>query len=199
MKIDTNAQDAAAERMSALMLAKLATLPPVMALAIEYQTAQALPAIYFAHEDVDYCMARLRKYASTEKRKSSEQLYAGYPEHDAVTSRLKDQLGLIANPGNWKNPADPVFHREADGVLDPVIAAWAIPVFQAYVESLASTDGALSSYLSQHIRDTFWMALDKARRCPGNVVWPALSFVHNFDDESDELLQLMTLRAPIRH
>jgi hypothetical protein len=195
------AQHAAASRMAQMIVAHLQSIPPVMAVAIEYQLAQSEPAIYLAYEDVDHRMRELREYASTEKRAASEARYGRNPEHEAVTGRLKEQIGLILNTGYWAHPADVAFHvRDGEtNAYDPVIATWAYPAFQSYVDSLTGDDPARSSLLAQHIRDTFWMAIDEARRTSTNIVWPAFSFVHNSDDESDELLQVITLRAPVRH
>jgi hypothetical protein len=128
MACNPDRQRAAAMRMAEMIVERLATMPPVMAVVIEHQAAKSQTA-YLALGDVGNSMRRLRERAATHKR---------------------------------------------------------------------GEDAAHAAQLAQDIQGTFCMAIDEARGNPANFVWPAFSFVHSFDDESDELLQVIALQAPVR-
>jgi hypothetical protein len=190
---------AAGRALGELLAEAVQRLPPLLAIAISYETAQTDPAVYLAYETVDHCMARLKTSLSNSAVSAFEQRMArfvGDDEHFAVADRLGDRIGSIFNTGNWLNPADPVLLDR-----DPVIDAWARRAFGAILESLtdpAETVAARHQAASNHLRGTLWHAIDHARQtCPLGS-WPAISFVQSFDDNSDELLLTIALRRNVR-
>jgi hypothetical protein len=189
----------AGRALGGLLVEAVQRLPPLLALAISYETAQTDPAVYLAYETVDHCMARLRTSLSHSAVNAFEQRMArfvGDDEHFALNDRMGDRIGSIFNTGNWLNPADPVLLDR-----DPLIDAWAHRAFGAILDSLsgpAETVEARHQAASSDLRGTLWHAIDHARQiCPPGA-WPAISFVQSFDDNSDELLLTIALRSSLR-
>jgi hypothetical protein len=172
--------------------------PPLLAIAISYETAQSAPALYLAYETAEHCMERLRKNATNAAAADMEAFasrHTGDDEHFAVSDRLGRKIGDIFNTGNWVNPADPV-------LLDrnPIIDAWAARAFQAILDAIegpADTVEARHTAASADLRGTLWFAIDHARQ-HATGRWPPISFVQSFDDASDELITVMAKRASVR-
>jgi hypothetical protein len=181
-----------------LIVQEVARHPPLLAVAISYETAQERPAMYLAYETAEHCMERLRGSLSNENVAAFEARtgrYTGDDEHFALQDRLRDRIGAIFNTGNWINPADPV-------LLDrnPVIDAWANRAFQAILDAIRGpeeTVEARHAEASADLRGTMWFAIDYARQ-HATGRWPPISFVQSFDDSSDELITVMATRASVR-
>jgi hypothetical protein len=172
--------------------------PPLLAVAISYETAQERPALYLAYETAEHCMKRLRADLTNEKVAAFEARtgkYTGDDEHFALQDRLRDRIGTIFNTGEWVNPADPV-------LLDrnPIIDAWANRAFQAILDAIRGPEETIKASFaaaSADLSGTLWFAIDYARQ-HATGRWPPISFVHSFDDYSDELITVMATRASVR-
>jgi hypothetical protein len=181
-----------------IIVQEVARHPPLLAVAISYETAQERPAMYLAYETAEQCMERLSDALSNEKVAAFEALtgrHTGDDEHFALQDRLRDRIGPIFNTGNWINPADPV-------LLDrnPIIDAWANRAFQAILDAIhgpEETVEARHAEASADLRGTMWFAIDYARQ-HATGRWPPISFVQSFDDSSDELITVMATRASVR-
>ena len=189
-------------RMAAIINATLEKFPPRLAVALWYQTGQSQPDVLLCHESLENCMngllketgpaavttrierlARTRDQAVTENRPDWLQLEI-----------LRAQLGPIFDPGNWSNPADPVF---LDVVDEPAIHAWATAAFGAIEarRALPEAEQTAAFYAAdQHIRSTLWAALDEARRTVKGQ-WPPVSFVISCDEAMDGVLTRIVERA----
>jgi hypothetical protein len=110
-----------------IIVREVSRLPPLLAVAISYETAQTGLAMYLAYETAEHCMARLRANATTAVAIELEgrlSRYTGEDEHFASSDRLGRKIGEIFNTGHWINPASPVL-LDIDNP-DPVIEAWEI-------------------------------------------------------------------------
>jgi hypothetical protein len=56
-----------ARALGTLLVDEIARLPELLAVAISYETAQATPALYLAHETLAHCMQGLRTELSNDK------------------------------------------------------------------------------------------------------------------------------------
>jgi hypothetical protein len=174
-------------------------LSPLLAVAINYETAQQQPAIYLAYETADHCMERLRKSLSNKAVSEFEGRvgkYTGEEEHFALQNRLRDRIGDIFNTGEWINPADPVLLDR-----DPIIDGWANRAFSAILEAIRVEDQEtrvrLLTEALDHLRGTLWFAIDYARQ-HATGKWPPISFVQDFDDSSADLITVMATRKPAK-
>jgi hypothetical protein len=163
-------------------------LPPLLAVAISYETAQTHPAMYLAYETAEHCMERLKSRCTNAAAAESEAFasrHTGLDEHFAISDRLGRRIGDVFNTGNWINPAHPV-------LLDrnPIVDAWANRAFQAILDAIRGpeeTVEARHAEASADLRGTMWFAIDYARQHAAGR-WPPISFVQSFDDNSDELI-----------
>jgi hypothetical protein len=183
-----------------IILREVHRLPPLLAVAISYETAQTRPAMYLAYETVEHCMGRLRADATNAEAAKSEAFAArhtGPDEHHAIRDRLGHKIGDIFNTGNWINPASPVL-LDSDKP-DPVIEAWANRAFEAILLAIRGpeeTIEAASAAAEAELRDTFWFAIDYARQHATNK-WPPISFVQSVDDYSADLITTITTRKHV--
>jgi hypothetical protein len=184
-----------------IILREVARLPPLFAVAINYETAQTHPAMYLAYETAEHSMARLKAGSTNAAAKEFEarvSRYTGDDEHFAIDDRLGSKIGDIFNTGNWINPASPVL-LDTD-TPNPIIEAWATRAFAAILLAVQGPDETIEAAhaaAAAEIRDTFWFAIDYARQ-HATAKWPPISFVQSFDDHSDELILTIATRKPLR-
>jgi hypothetical protein len=192
--------DAAGRAIGEIILREVAALPPLLAVAIVYETAQNDPAFYLAYETAEHCLERLRSAstnADAAKREAFVSRNTGADEHFAIDDRLGDKIGDIFNTGNWINPAHPVLLDPEKP--DPLIEAWAKQAFEAILLSLRAPEDqveAAHEAASAEIRGTFWHAIDYARQ-HATGRWPPVSFVQSVDDYSKDLITTITTRNHI--
>jgi hypothetical protein len=175
-------------------------LPPLLALAISYETAQTQPAMYLAYETAEHCMQRLRAKSTNAEAAKWETFaarHSGQDEHFAITDRLGHKIGDIFNTGNWINPASPVLL--SIDKPDPIIEAWANRAFEAILLAIRGPNEAIAAAhaaAESEIRDTFWFAIDYARQ-HATGRWPPISFVQSFDDYSADLITTIATRTHV--
>jgi hypothetical protein len=183
-----------------IIVREVARLPPLLAVAIGYETAQAGPAMYLAYETAEHCMKRLRASATNAAAAELEARlvrYTGTDEHFAITDRLGSKIGDIFNTGNWINPASPVL-IDIDKP-DPIIEAWANRAFEAILIAIRGPEEmikAAHAAAAAEINDTFWFAIDYARQHASGK-WPPISFVQSFDDNSADLITTIATRTHV--
>jgi hypothetical protein len=183
-----------------IIVREVASLPPLLAVAIGYETAQTGPAMYLAYETADHCLKRLRANATNAAATELEarmSRFTGADEHFAITDRLGRKIGDIFNTGNWINPASPVL-LDIDKP-DPIIEAWANRAFEAILIAIRGPEEmikAAHAAAEAEIRGTFWFAIDYARQ-HASVPWPPISFVQSFDDHSGDLITVMATRTHV--
>jgi hypothetical protein len=192
--------EAAGRALGDIIVREVARLPPLLAVAIGYETAQSAPAMYLAYETAEHCMARLKagatNAAATELGARLSR-YTGTDEHFAIADRLGRKIGDIFNTGHWINPASPVL-LDIDKP-DPIIEAWANPAFEAILIAIRGpeeTKESAHAAAAAELRDTFWFAIDYARQ-HATVPWPPISFVQSFDDYSADLITTITTRRHV--
>jgi hypothetical protein len=56
--------DVAGRAIGDIIVREVAKLPPLLAIAIGYETAQSGPAMYLAYETAEHCMQRLKASAT---------------------------------------------------------------------------------------------------------------------------------------
>jgi hypothetical protein len=183
-----------------IIVREVSRLPPLLAVAISYETAQTGPAMYLAYETAEHCVARLRANATNAAAAELEarlSRFTGADEHFAISDRLGRKIGDIFNTGHWINPASPVL-LDTDNP-DPIIEAWAGRAFEAILTAIRGpeeTMEAAHAAAAAEIRGTFWFAIDYARQ-HATVPWPPISFVQSFDDSSADLITIMTTRTHV--
>jgi hypothetical protein len=183
-----------------IIVREVSRLPPLLAVAISYETAQTGPAMYLAYETAEHCMARLRANATTAVAIELEgrlSRYNGEDEHFASSDRLGRKIGDIFNTGHWINPASPVLLDI--NKPDPVIEAWANRAFEAILIAIRGPEATMEAAhaaAAAEIRGTFWFAIDYARQ-HASVPWPPISFVQSFDDNSADLITTIATRKHI--
>jgi hypothetical protein len=183
-----------------IIVREVARLPPLLAVAISYETAQTGPAMYLAYETAEHCMKRLKAYATNAAATELEarlSRYTGADEHFAITDRLGSKIGDIFNTGNWINPASPVL-LDIDKP-DLIIEAWANRAFEAILIAIRGPEEmikAAHAAAAAEINDTFWFAIDYARQHASGK-WPPISFVQSFDDHSADLITTITTRTHV--
>jgi hypothetical protein len=194
--IDENAGRAIGD----IIVREVARLPPLLAVAISYETAQTGPAMYLAYETAEHCIKRLRANATNAAATDLEarlSQFTGADEHFAITDRLGRKIGDIFNTGNWISPASPVL-LDIDKP-DPIIEAWANRAFEAILIAIRAPEemiNAAHAAAEAEIRGTFWFAIDYARQ-HASVPWPPISFVQSFDDNSADLITTITTRTHV--
>jgi hypothetical protein len=176
------------KRLASLVVQTIQQEPPLLAVAIFFETCQPEPAFYLCYETHESCMERLLGLAKPAKFQQNmgfvqSALEAGtqFLEREI----LNQQVGQIFNPGYWMNPADPVLYG-----FDPILDAWAKEAFGAVEQAVH--DGKDSSLPTQELRSILWQALDEARLL--FRPWPPISFVISVDDYMPDLLPLITTR-----
>jgi hypothetical protein len=183
-----------------IIVREVSKLPPLLAVAITYETAQTHPAMYLAYETAEHCMERLRAKATNDEAAKWEAFanqHTGPDEHYAIHDRLGHKIGDIFNTGSWINPASPVL-LDSDKP-DPVIEAWANRAFEAILLAIRGPEEnitAAHAAAEAEIRDTFWFAIDYARQHAAGT-WPPISFVQSVDDYSADLITTMTTRTHV--
>jgi hypothetical protein len=175
-------------------------LPPLLAVAISYETAQSHPAMYLAYETAEHCMERLRATATNAEAAKWEAFAArheGPDEHHAIRDRLGHKIGDIFNTGNWIDPASPVL-LDIDKP-DPIVQAWSNRAFEAILLAIRGPEEnivAAHAAAEAELRDTFWFAIDYARQ-HATGKWPPISFVQSVDDYSADLITTIATRTHV--
>jgi hypothetical protein len=183
----------AAQALGNIIVAEIGCHPPLLAVAISFETAQTHPALYRAYETAESCVLRLRARLTTEAVAAFENWQVRYEAEEALRNRLGQRIGDVFNTGNWTNPADPVL-LDRDAIID----AWANRAFAAILDAIRVDDEDTKfrrhAAAYDHLRGTLWAAIDHARRtCPPGR-FPPISFVQSFDDDSVDLITVMATR-----
>jgi hypothetical protein len=181
-----------------IIVREVSRLPPLLAVAIGYETAQSGPAMYLAYETAEHCMQRLKASATNAAATELEarlSRFTGADEHFAITDRLGRNIGNIFNTGNWINPASPVL-LDIDSP-NPIVETWANRAFEAILIAIRGPEDTIKAAhaaAEAEIRGTFWFAIDYARQ-HATGKWPPISFVQSFDDYSQDLITTITTRT----
>lgn len=163
--------------------------PPLLSVAIFYETCQSEPALYLCYETVENALARFAKMSTPEFLTTQNDRYqqAIATDRDFLPKEvLRNQLGPIFDPSYWANPADPVLYG-----VDSIVDQWVKSAFDAIANAIQA--GESSTQVRADLRSGLWNALDAARRTyPGN--WPPVSFVKSVDDYMENILTYMVTR-----